>query len=689
MDNATDGRNHQLKMIPSWTHSNLTIKPTSHQEDRTKAIILILTALSTVRYSRSSRIPTLSAITMGTGRNTRGSKATKAGVSFATSKAEEAALKKAKKKDEKKKEAEEKKAASKRAAEEKRKEEEAKRQKQLEDARAKAKADKAVKDAETKKAMETNPLPYVTFVDIQFNVPDPEDTKPIIVWITAAEKLFHILADDGGDDTIAITHYHETDFTKLLKQDDEFPDKLTLLRKFFLKVIQMKEGGRCYTGIKIIHSETFDDIKTNASWELKNHDMFVTRKKLQVADVYTNGWISGLHEDINEQQWETFTNEHLEKAYIAMTGTMPREPYVVAFKNQFVYEGGKISEATKKNRATHPHIQSEDHQRQKVKEMIRWLIANGYFKKLTSNRIQFFPAIDGNKWKISGDAPLEQTRAALLEAHRVANQRRECMAVTEVDDFQSADAVDPGTRSTLRELMINWTIPIKDAKGEITKDKDGNICKGKPIALVEKQRNGSHRIVYFKRFETEALDFIKASGTVLAHENTDSVLSLYNAEAQDRFETMYMEDGVLKSKSADKINEDLETLKQDPTVLDMQLVLQDDKKKQEAQNKHNEEQAHNHLRRHDHLAIGDAPSVYTAGEQLKSRHRTTAEDDRDDEEDGISELGTRADNMTDCDDGTAASGGSNAITVNDDDVVDIHSIKDHVPAEATGVASAT
>ena len=91
----------------------------------------------------------------------------------------------------------------------------------------------------------------------------------------------------------------------------------------------------------------------------------------------------------------------------------------------------------------------------------------------------------------------------------------------------------------------------------------------------------------------------------------------------------------------------------------------------------------------DLLAIGDAASVYTAGEQLKSRHRTTAEDDRDDEEDGISELGTRADNMTDCDDGTAASGGSNAITVNDDDVVDIHSIKDHVPAEATGVASAT
>ena len=66
---------------------------------------------------------------------------------------------------------------------------------------------------------------------------------------------------------------------------------------------------------------------------------------------------------------------------------------------------------------------------------------------------------------------------------------------------------------------------------------------------------------------------------MLAHENTDSVLSLYNAEAQDRFETMYMEDGVLKSKSANKINEDLETLKQDPTVLDMQLVLQDDKKK--------------------------------------------------------------------------------------------------------------
>ena len=120
----------------------------------------------------------------------------------------------------------------------------------------------------------------------------------------------------------------------------------------------------------------------------------------------------------------------------------------------------------------------------------------------------------------------------------------------------------------------------------------------------------------------------------------------------------------------------------------MQLVLQDDKKKQEAQNKHNEEQAHNHLRRHDHLTIGDAASVYTAGEQLKSRHRTTTEDDRDDEEDGISELGTRAENMTDCD-GTAASGGSNAITVNDDDVVDIHSIKDHVPAEATGVASAT
>ena len=58
----------------------------------------------------------------------------------------------------------------------------------------------------------------------------------------------------------------------------------------------------------------------------------------------------GLHEDINEQQWETFTNSHLKEAYLAMHGSIPREPYVVAFKNQFVYEGVKISEATKKNR---------------------------------------------------------------------------------------------------------------------------------------------------------------------------------------------------------------------------------------------------------------------------------------------------------------------------------------------------
>ena len=125
-----------------------------------------------------------------------------------------------------------------------------------------------------------------------------------------------------------------------------------------------------------------------------------------------------------------------------MHGPLPKEPYVVAFKNQFVYEGGKTYDATKKNRAKHPHIQSEDHQRQKVKEMIRWLIAKGFYWKLTSNKIQFFPAIDGNKWKISGDAPLEQTREALLEAHRVTNQHRECMAVTEVDDFHSADAVN-------------------------------------------------------------------------------------------------------------------------------------------------------------------------------------------------------------------------------------------------------
>ena len=691
MDDATDGRNHIHKMITTWTHSIITTKPTQKQVKRTTAFNLIPAAPSAASYLHFYRIPRLSTVVMGTGRNTRGSssKATKAGsVSFLPTKAEEAALKKAQKKEDKKKEAEAKKAASKKAAEEKRQAEEEKRKKQAAKERAKAKADKAAKEAEAQKAKETNPLPHVTYVDIQFNVPNPEDNKPIIVWINAAEKLFHILADDGGDDTIAITSYHETDYTKLLKQDDEFPDKLTVLRKFFLKVIQMKDGGRCYSGIKIIHSETFEDIKTNASWELKNQDMFVSRKKLQVADVYTNGWISGLHEDINEQQWESFTNSHLEKAHVAMHGTIPREPYVVAFKNQFVYEGGKISEATKKNRAKHPHIQSEVHQRQKVKEMIRWLIVKGYYRKLTSNKLQFFPAIDGNKWKISGDAPLEQTREALLEAHRVANQRRQCMAVTEVDDFQSADAVDPTTKLTLRELMINWTIPIKDASGKDTHDKEGNICKGKPIALVEKQRNGSHRIVYFKRFEVEALDFIKASGTVLAHEHSDSVLTLYNMEAQDRFETMYMENGVLKSKSADKINEDLETLRQDPTVLDMQLVLQDDKKKQEAQNKITEDQAHKNLRRHDHLAIGDAPSVYTAGEQLLSRRRTTNDEDRDDKEDTDSDLDSRADNMSDCD-GAAASNRSTAITVNDDGMDDTHSVKDHKSAEATSVALAT
>ena len=151
---------------------------------------------------------------------------------------------------------------------------------------------------------------------------------------------------------------------------------------------------------------------------------------------------------------------------------------------------------------------------------------------------------------------------------------------------------------------------------------------------------------------------------------------------------MYMENGILKSKSADKINEDLEILRQDPTVLDMQLVLQDDKKKQEAQNKNTEEQAHKNLRRHDHFAIGDAPSVYTAGEQLLSRRRTTNNEDRDDKEDTDSKLDSRAENMSDCE-GVAASNRSTAITANDDVMDDTHSIKDHDSAEATGVALAT
>ena len=51
-------------------------------------------------------------------------------------------------------------------------------------------------------------------------------------------------------------------------------------------------------------------------------------------------------------------------------------------------------------------------------------------------------------------------------------------------------------------------------------------------------------------------------------------------------------------------------------------------------------------------------------------------------------LSTRAENMTDCN-GTAASGGSITITVNDDDVDDTHSIKDHNSVEATGVALVT
>ena len=201
---------------------------------------------------------------------------------------------------------------------------------------------------------------------------------------------------------------------------------------------------------------------------------------------------------------------------------------------------------------------------------MRIIVKSDKMAQRTNNVVSCIPVIEARSWRLTTECQLNYTKELIKKAHATANTKQQCMSEIAVDDFLDLNTADKDTGKTIRELFLDWEVPKRDRDGKHLNGEDGEPVMVKGIALVEPGWGGGYRIIYYKVHMAEVLDFIKASGLLLAKKHSETVYRLYSQGAMSRFDGMYLDDhGHPKSKEDNLIKESLQAAEE---WVDMGLI---------------------------------------------------------------------------------------------------------------------
>ena len=318
-----------------------------------------------------------------------------------------------------------------------------------------------------------------------------EPDKTLVLQIT---KWFNKMKE--MDEKFTVISWRKQDGPKYpLKNPKNIPDTISKLRVYFARVQARSAGGKVYADVFIQHTIPLDDIRGDAEWFLKENQMAMYGKQLQVESTVQKGWLL--------YSTQSMDIDTLAEVIFVEIGV------VVALRWKFINSSKYIEneDERKKWMALHIEVDAKEEKR-----------ASRGLKKLYGSQSQKFPL--GIRMRLVSEFREVRGNTVMMGKHaRLRVRQASFLSSIEgypSDDIQMLDYEDNGV--TLRELMMSI-----QSRNEQT---PGNLFHS-----VGKDWRGRIIINFLRSKSDEACMIIDGLIPYLQYEHGDAVNLFFDPEA--------------------------------------------------------------------------------------------------------------------------------------------------------------
>ena len=259
----------------------------------------------------------------------------------------------------------------------------------------------------------------------------PPSTEPDKCLTTHLQEWFKKMSEI--DKKFTVLSWKTEDGPKYpIKGPQYIPNTISRLRTYFFRVQARSAGGKVYADVFIQHSLPIDDIKGDAEWFLKEKNMAIYKKQLQVEETSQLGWLLYSTQSIDI--------EVLAAAIEAEIGTKVALRWKYINSNKYIAD----KEERKKWMATHIEVDTKD-----VKKAKRGL------NTLYGSKSTCFPL--GIRMRLVSEFREVRGNSIMMSKHtRLRVRQASFISLIDgypTDDIQMLDYEDEG--QTLRDMIMS------------------------------------------------------------------------------------------------------------------------------------------------------------------------------------------------------------------------------------------
>ena len=217
-----------------------------------------------------------------------------------------------------------------------------------------------------------------------------------------------------------------------IKEAKSIPNVISKLRIYFHRIQARSAGGRVFADVFVHHSIPMDDLKGDMEWFLKENQMAIYKKQLQVEETAQLGWLL--------YSTQALDNVTLSKAIEAEIGVE------VALRWKYINSSKYLSDETERKKWMATHIEVDAKEAKKASRGLKRI----YGSKSTS-----FPL--GIRMRLVSEFREVKGNSSMMGKHTRLRVRQASFSSLidgyPSDDIQMLDYEDNGT--TLRKMVMS------------------------------------------------------------------------------------------------------------------------------------------------------------------------------------------------------------------------------------------
>ena len=303
---------------------------------------------------------------------------------------------------------------------------------------------------QTNNDMRIYSFPVVSYLKISVQV-----TKALKATLTMKAKFREVLRCIREADNTAIISLYKLDPIKddqgmvsnkkseVITSEEELPDSITALSKYFYGCRPRSEGGMIWTQIRLLHNEPIQNIIADTRTECQEMKALITYQPIQHWNVETIGFLKNLHPDVDGEKMQHYLIEAVNSL------NQEEDELLLGIKVRTPYDGiRKDPKKTTvfKDRIQAFHVDVIGNTKERVRTYLKAVLNNADFKKRSKAPVRLVPTYD----RRSSPNTQEKIKRCILQHSQF------CQSVMSLpcQGIPSLDHKNKSLKKTIRNLIM-------------------------------------------------------------------------------------------------------------------------------------------------------------------------------------------------------------------------------------------